>query len=207
MESQATTQAHWEQVYAQKALETCSWYQATPQLALDLLKTYQIAPTDRIIDIGGGDSLLIDHLLDLGYSHLSVLDISAKALSRAQTRLGQRAKQVNWITSNVLDFVPTQQYDFWHDRAAFHFFTVETDVQQYVDRAAQGVRTGGVLVVGTFSTEGPQKCSGLEIRQYSAQRLTEVFAEHFQKIDCFPVEHHTPAQIVQHFTFCVFRRK
>jgi len=200
-------QAHWDSIFAAKTLEERSWYEATPNIALDLLDQLSIPKEAAIIDVGGGDSLLVDHLLDLGYSHLSVLDISAKALSRAQTRLGERAKQVNWITSDVLDFVPTQQYDFWYDRAAFHFLTAEADVQQYVDRAAQGVRTGGVLVLGTFSTEGPQKCSGLEIRQYSAQGLTEVFAEHFQKIECFPVEHHTPAQIVQHFTFCVFRRK
>lgn len=207
MESLPTKQAHWEQVYTQKPLETCSWYQATPQLALDLLKTYQISPSDRIIDVGGGDSLLVDHLLALGYSHLSVLDISAKAIFRARERLGAKAKQVDWITSDVLDFVPTKAYDFWYDRAAFHFLTRESDVQKYVQLAAQGIKAGGILVIGTFSLEGPQKCSGLEVKQYSEKSLTEVFEPYFQKIDCFSVEHNTPTQAVQHFTFCVFRKK
>lgn len=207
MESLHTKQAHWEQVYTQKPLETCSWYQATPQLALDLLKTYQISPSDRIIDVGGGDSFLVDHLLDLGYSHLNVLDISAKAILRAQKRLGAKAKQVSWVTSDILDFAATQTYDFWYDRAAFHFLTTESEVQKYVQLAAQGIKAGGILVIGTFSLDGPQKCSGLEVRQYSEKSLAEVFEAYFQKIDCFPVEHYTPTQAVQHFTFCVFRKK
>lgn len=203
----STKQAHWEQVYTQKALETCSWYQATPQTALDLLKTYEISASDHIIDVGGGDSLLVDHLLDLGYSQLSVLDISAKAISRSQKRLGDQAQQVKWITSNILDFAPTQTYDFWYDRAAFHFLTTENEVQKYIQLAAQGVKTGGVMVVGTFSPAGPQKCSGLEIKQYTEESLTEVLEAYFQRIKCFNVDHYTPSQTLQNFTFCVFRRK
>lgn len=203
----STKQAHWEQVYTQKPLETCSWYQATPQLALDLLKIYQISASDHIIDVGGGDSLLVDYLLESGFSNVSVLDISAKAITRAQKRLGEASKQVHWITSDILDFEPAQTFDFWYDRAAFHFLTTESEVQKYIQLAAQGVKTGGVMVVGTFSPAGPQKCSGLEIKQYTEESLTEVLEAYFQRIKCFNVDHYTPSQTLQNFTFCVFRRK
>lgn len=200
-------QAHWDNVFATKTLEERSWYEPTPGIALDLLSQLLVPKDAAIIDIGGGDSLLVDHLLDLEYSNVSVLDISEKAILRAQKRLGTKAQQVHWITSDVLDFAPTQTYDFWYDRAAFHFLTTESEVQKYVQLAAQGIKAGGILVIGTFSLDGPQKCSGLEVRQYSEKSLAEVFEAYFQKIDCFPVEHYTPTQAVQHFTFCVFRKK
>jgi 2-polyprenyl-3-methyl-5-hydroxy-6-metoxy-1,4-benzoquinol methylase len=160
-----------------------------------------------IIDVGGGDSLLVDHLLDLGYQNISVLDISSKALERAQNRLGERAKAVKWIHADASQFKPTEQYDFWHDRAAFHFLSDPTSIQRYSQTAAQAIKPGGFLVIGTFSEQGPKKCSGLEIRQYSAKSLTEVFETHFQKIRCFHVDHYTPTQAVQNFIFCVFQRR
>lgn len=203
----STKQAHWEQVYTQKALETCSWYQSTPQLALDLLKTYPISTNDRIIDVGGGDSLLVDHLLESGFKNVSVLDISANAITRAQQRLGEAANRVKWIVSDILDFVPTQTYDFWYDRAAFHFLINEAEVLNYIQIVSGAIKPGGYLVLGVFSTQGPKKCSGLEIRQYSAESLVALFATAFQKVECLNIDHYTPTQAVQNFTFCVFRRK
>lgn len=200
-------QAHWDGVFASKTLEERSWYEPIPSTALNLLEQLPLPQDAAIIDVGGGDSLLVDHLLDLGYTNVNVLDISSKAIFRAQERLGTKAKLVNWITSDILDFAPTQTYDFWYDRAAFHFLTTKSDIQKYLQRAAQGVKGGGILVIGTFSLKGPQKCSGLEIKQYSEKNLTEVFEAHFQKIECFSVEHYTPTQAVQYFTFCIFRKK
>lgn len=200
-------QAHWDTVFASKTLEERTWYESTPSIALDLLGQLSIPKGAAIIDIGGGDSLLVDHLLDLGYTNLSVLDISAKALEKAQNRLEERSRQVQWICSDVTDFEVHRPYDFWYDRAAFHFLTNDTDVLRYVQTVSSAIKPGGYLMIGTFSEQGPKKCSGLEIRQYSAQSLSEVFASHFQKIKCFTLDHYTPMQVVQNFTFCVFRRK
>lgn len=199
-------QAHWDSVFASKTLEERTWYESTPSIALDLLSQLSIPKGAAIIDMGGGDSLLVDHLLDLGYTNLSVLDISAKALEKAQKRLGDRANAVDWIVADAGNFQAPRQYDFWHDRAAFHFLTNDTDILHYVQTASTAIQPGGYLMIGTFSEQGPKKCSGLEIRQYSAQGLSEVFAPHFQKIKCFTLDHHTPTQAVQNFTFCVFQR-
>lgn len=198
--------AHWDTVFSSKTLEERTWYEPTPSTALDLLGELLIPKDAAIIDIGGGDSLLVDHLLDLGYNNLSVLDIAEKALEKAQKRLGDRGKAVNWIVADVANFQAPRQYDFWHDRAAFHFLTNETDISHYVQTASTAIKPGGHLMIGTFSEQGPKKCSGLEIRQYSAQSLSEVFAPHFQKIKCFTLDHYTPTQAVQNFTFCVFQR-
>ena len=207
MEAIGTKQSHWDQVYSTKKLEESSWYQPRPSVSLGFIQQLSVAKDAAIIDIGGGDSLLVDHLLDLGYQNISVLDLSPKALERAQNRLGERAKAVKWILADAAKFEPTEQYDFWHDRAAFHFLTTTTDIQYYAQTAAQAIKPGGLLVIGTFSEQGPKKCSGLEIRQYSAQSLSKVFTGHFQKVNCFSVDHHTPAQTVQNFIFCVFRKK
>lgn len=199
-------QAHWDSVFASKNLEERSWYEPTPGFALDLLKQLSLPKDAAIIDVGGGDSLLVDHLLDLGYRNLSVLDISAKALEKAQARLGERARLVQWICSDVTDFTTDHSYDFWHDRAAFHFLTAVADIQHYAQTAAQAIKPGRFLVIGTFSEQGPKKCSGLEIKQYSEQSLAHVFDNQFKKIRCQQVDHLTPTQAIQQFIFCAFKK-
>lgn len=197
---------HWEAVYQHKVLEQASWYQATPDTALFFLQFYQLPGTARIIDIGGGDSLLADHLLDLGYGHVSVLDISEKALERAQKRLGQRAGRVTWIAQDVVDFQPAEPYDFWHDRAAFHFLKEAEDIRHYVEAAAFGVRKGGILLVGAFSTDGPNRCSGLDVVQYDEEHLVACFQPYFQPLQCVRKDHLTPSGTVQNFVFCCLTR-
>ena len=199
-------QVHWDNVFASKNLEERTWYEPTPGISLDLLKQLSLPKDAAIIDIGGGDSLLVDHLLDLGYRNVSVLDISTKALEKAQARLQERARLVQWICSDVTDFTADQPYDFWHDRAAFHFLTTEEDVHHYAQTAASAIKPGGFLVIGTFSEQGPQKCSGLEIKQYSEDGLVQVFNNQFKKIQCQQAEHLTPTQAVQQFTFCTFQK-
>ncbi|AEE49641.1 class I SAM-dependent methyltransferase [Haliscomenobacter hydrossis] len=206
MEAIGAKQSHWDQVYTTKALEQSSWYQPRPSISLGFMQQLSVAKDAAIIDVGGGDSLLVDHLLDLDYQNISVLDISPKALEKAQTRLGTRAKAVKWILADAAEFDPTEQYDFWHDRAAFHFLTTEPDIQHYVQTAAQAIKPGGFLVMGTFSEQGPKKCSGLEIKQYSEQSLTETFAAQFKKRECYTIDHLTPSKSVQNFIFCVFQR-
>jgi len=171
---------------------------------LDFIHEFHVPKTSKIIDIGGGDSLLVDHLLDLGYEDLTVLDISEKAIAKAKQRLGDRAERVKWIVSDITEFKATEKYDFWHDRAAFHFLTTEEEISKYLSVAKNAVRLEGILVIGTFSESGPVKCSGLNIKQYSEKSLGEKMNRLFKKIKCITVDHITPFQTIQNFVFCSF---
>ncbi|MCX2739629.1 class I SAM-dependent methyltransferase [Pontibacter anaerobius] len=197
---------HWEKVYQTKQLDKMGWYQAVPATSLELISQFKLPKTAKIIDIGGGDSLLVDHLLDLGYQHLTVLDISAASLERAQQRLGQRAGKVTWIEADAATFRLTEKYDLWHDRAAFHFLTDERETENYINTARQSINPGGALVIGTFSEQGPSTCSGLPVQQYSEKSLTDRFGMHFEKITCKHTDHTTPSGNIQNYLFCSFRK-
>lgn len=197
---------HWENIYQTKELKDVSWYQPTPETSLDFFKQCNVPTTAKVIDVGGGDSFLVDHLLDLGYQDISVLDISAAAIDRAKQRLGDKAKKVNWIVADVATFKPTQQYDFWHDRAAFHFLTEEKEISHYLQVAQESMKAAGILVIGTFSEQGPKKCSGIEIKKYSEATMTDRFQGYFEKIKCVRVDHKTPFDTIQNFVFCSFRK-
>lgn len=197
---------HWETIYQTKQLTEVSWFQPTPETSLSFMEQLNIPKTAKIIDVGGGDSFLVDNLLELGYEDITVLDISEKALERAKLRLVEKASQVKWIVADAANFTATEKYDFWHDRAAFHFFTQEQDIQHYLETVQYSIQPLGYLVIGTFSEEGPKKCSGIEIKQYSETSMTKLFSAFFEKISCIKVEHKTPFDTVQHFIFCCFRR-
>ncbi|MEI7524702.1 MAG: class I SAM-dependent methyltransferase [Mariniphaga sp.] len=197
---------HWEQIYQTKQLSEVSWYQPTPDTSLKFFEQFNIPKEAKIIDVGGGDSLLVDHLLDRGYENITVLDISESALARAKLRLGERASLVKWIIADAATFKPTGQYDFWHDRAAFHFLTQEDEIGDYINTVQQSITPSGILVIGTFSEQGPKKCSGIEIKQYSETSMTERLKDFFEKIECITVEHKTPFDTIQQFVFCSFRR-
>src|SRR6056297_3590739 len=155
---------HWEHVYDTKSPDQVSWTQLTPHVSLQLIESSGIDKNARIIDVGGGDSRLVDHLLDEGFKNITVLDISGKALEKVQKRLGDRADQVNYVTTDILDFEPEGKYDLWHDRAAFHFLTKDEDIRTYL--SIVNAHVADSLIVGTFSKRGPLKCSGLEVMQY-----------------------------------------
>ncbi len=197
---------HWENIYQTKDLKDVSWYQPTPTTSLDFLKQFNISTTAKIIDIGGGDSFLVDHLLDLGYTDLTVLDISAASLDKAKQRLGDRATKVKWIVADAATFKPTEQYDFWHDRAAFHFLTQEQEITNYIDTIQKSIKPTGVLVIGTFSEQGPKKCSGIDIKQYSETTMTDRLKKFFEKVKCITVDHKTPFDTIQNFIFCSFTK-
>ena len=197
---------HWENIYKTKELKDVSWFQPTPETSLDFFKQFNMPITTKVIDIGGGDSFLVDHLLNLGYQDITVLDISAAAIDRAKQRLGDRAKNVKWIVADVANFKPTEKYDFWHDRAAFHFLTDEQEISNYLETARQNINSTGVLVIGTFSEQGPKKCSGIEIKQYSETTMTDRLQKFFEKIKCITVDHKTPFDTIQNFVFCSFRK-
>lgn len=197
---------HWENIYHTKELNEVSWFQPTPQTSLDFFKQFHVPKTAKVIDIGGGDSFLVDHLLDMGYQDISVLDISMAAIERVKQRLGEKAKYVKWIVSDAVGFKPTEKYDFWHDRAAFHFLTDEQEISDYLKTAQQNINPTGILVIGTFSEQGPKKCSGIEIKQYSEMSMTERLKIFFEKVKCITVDHTTPFNTIQSFVFCSFRK-
>lgn len=197
---------HWEKIYQTKELKDVSWFQPTPETSLDFFKQFNVPTIAKVIDIGGGDSFLVDHLLDLGYKDISVLDISAAAIDRAKQRLGEKANKVKWIVADAVTFRPTEKYDFWHDRAAFHFLTDEKEISNYLQTAQESINPTGVLVIGTFSEQGPKKCSGIEIKQYSETSMTDRLKKFFEKIKCITVDHKTPFDTIQNFVFCSFRK-
>lgn len=198
--------AHWDKIYQTKSLNEVSWFQPKPETSLNFFKEFSIPKEAKIIDIGGGDSLLVDHLLDLGYQHITVLDISATALERAKIRLGNRAGLVKWIEADAATFVSEEQYDFWHDRAAFHFLTSEQEIEHYLQTVQASIKPSGILVMGTFSEQGPTKCSGIEIKQYSEKSMSSLLTDFFEKIKCITVDHKTPFETIQQFIFCSFRK-
>ncbi len=197
---------HWETIYQTKQFEDVSWFQPTPETSLSFFKELNIPTSAKIIDIGGGDSFLVDNLLGLNYQDLTVLDISATALDKAKLRLGERADKVKWIVADVATFRPTEKYDFWHDRAAFHFLTQELEVENYLNTVQRSIQPTGVFVIGTFSEQGPKKCSGIEIKQYSETTMTDRLAKFFEKIKCIKVDHKTPSDTIQNFIFCSFKK-
>jgi SAM-dependent methyltransferase len=199
-------QRHWDNIHQTKDIKDVSWYQSTPTTSLDFLKQFNIPTTARIIDVGGGDSFFVDHLLDLGYHDVTVLDISAAALDKTKKRLSARAEKVKWVVADAANFKPTGQYDFWHDRAAFHFLTQEQEIENYIDTVRQSIKPGGILVIGTFSEQGPKKCSGIEIKQYSETSMTERLKRFFDKVKCITVDHRTPFDTIQNFIFCSFKK-
>lgn len=196
---------HWETVYKTKTPNQISWTQYVPQPSLDFIESLNLEKNAKIIDVGGGDSKLVDHLLHYGFENVSVLDISAKALERAKERLGEKAEKVTWIVGDISDFKPSETYDLWHDRATFHFLTEAEDIEKYRNMVQNHVL--GYLIIGTFSENGPQKCSGLEISQYTEEKLSAVIGEAFQKINCLTIDHKTPFDTYQNFLFCSFRKR
>ena len=201
------TKEHWEAIYSSKQEQEVSWFQPYPASSMQFVELFDLPYDANIIDIGGGDSHFVDALLEKGYRNIWVLDISALAIERAKQRLGNRAAHVHWVVSDIIDFVPPVLFDFWHDRAAFHFLTTEEAVARYVRIAESSILQGGILVLGTFSDKGPEKCSGLEIKQYSEASMSSRFEISFERIRCIEEDHLTPFNTIQNFLFCSFRRK
>jgi SAM-dependent methyltransferase len=199
------TQRHWEKVYETNNPQQVSWTEEVPKTSLDFIHSFSLEKTAKIIDIGGGDSKLAGYLLDEGFENITVLDISANALDKAKKRLGDKAKKIHWVVSDITAFEPSSTYDVWHDRATFHFLTTKEQVEKYMDTARNAV--SGFLTIGTFSNNGPDKCSGLKIKQYSEQKLTAELKKGFDKLRCITEDHITPFDTVQNFLFCSFKRK
>jgi len=202
------TKTHWEQIYHTKATTQVSWYQLHPHLSLHYIQNTGIDRTGQVIDIGGGASTLVDHLLDAGFQHLTVLDISAAALEVAQQRLGLRAGSVTWLEADITQVaLPHHKYDIWHDRAVFHFLTRPEDRQRYLNLVREAVKPGGYVIMATFADDGPERCSGLEVMRYNPERLHSEFGTDFELLDSAHEQHQTPFGTEQKFIYCYCRRE
>lgn len=197
---------HWENVFETKDTTKVSWFQRIPETSIKMIDKLNLPKTARIIEVGSGDSFLADFLLEMGYSNITLLDISEKALDTIRARLWAKAENITFLANDVTDFPSAETFDLWHDRAVFHFLTKKTDIQKYVENVSDKLVLGGYLILGTFSTNGPDLCSGLKVQQYSENRLTEIFHHGFNKIECFTENHQTPSESNQNFLFCVFQK-
>lgn len=197
---------HWEDVYKTKCSTDVSWYESDPQKSFDLIVGAASNSLGRVIDIGGGQSFLVDRLLDAGFEHVAVLDISQTAIEATKARLGERASQVEWIVADITRRDSLGDFDVWHDRAVFHFITDPGDRRHYVELLKRSLPIGGHFVVGTFATGGPEKCSGLPICQYDAARMQAELGPSFEPVECSEYLHTTPTGKPQQFFFGTYKR-
>ncbi len=204
--SDVSRKAHWENVYTTKGEKEVSWFQESPAPSLELIALAGLSADASIIDIGGGASRLVDALVDRNVRQVTVLDLSAAALDAAKQRLGNRGAGVKWVVADVTAWEPSQTYDLWHDRAAFHFLTDQAAQWAYVDRLKKAVKSGGHVIIGTFALDGPERCSGLPIVRYDAASLSAMLGTDFKLIDARRHDHATPWGAVQRFQFSTFHR-
>ncbi len=204
--SNTERQAHWENVYQTKGERDVSWFQERPEILLELIRATGVNADAAIVDIGGGASRLVDALLDAGFSNLAVLDLSEKALAISKSRLGARSAQVKWIAADVTAWEPSETYDVWHDRAAFHFLTEPQDRAAYAAGVLRAVRPGGHLIIGTFALDGPERCSGLPVVRHDAASIGKILGPKFELIESRNDAHKTPMGTIQRFQFSRFRR-
>jgi 2-polyprenyl-3-methyl-5-hydroxy-6-metoxy-1,4-benzoquinol methylase len=199
-------QAHWQNVYQTKGEREVSWFQENPEISLDLIRATSVSADASIIDIGGGASRLVDALIDAEFGSITVLDLSEKALATSKARLGERGAAINWIVADVAMWQPSQTYDVWHDRAAFHFLTDTRDRAAYAERVRKSVRPGGHVIIGTFALDGPERCSGLAVARHDALSLGQMLGSSFTLVESRRHDHQTPGGGPQRFQFSRFQR-
>lgn len=206
MESTTDRTSHWETIYKTKTPLQTSWYEPHLEMSLDWITEAVPDRASSILDVGGGESTLVDDLLARGYSRLSVLDIAQGALTKSRTRLGPAAQGVHWLAGDITEAtLPAQAFDLWHDRAVFHFLTEPSQRAAYLRQLTPALRPGGQVILATFGPDGPEKCSGLRVRRYSPQGLRDEIGPRFKLEKSATVEHATPFGTTQQFTYCRFR--
>jgi SAM-dependent methyltransferase len=200
------TREHWQQVYETKSPNEVSWYQTSPTLSLELIQATGLDHHASIVDVGGGASRLVDELLDMGYEHLAVADVSDAALATVRDRLGDRAGQVQWLVADATQWEPPGQWDLWHDRAVFHFQVEESARDGYLAALDKGVKPGGWAMIATFALDGPTKCSGLSVQRYGPEELLSVLGDQWTLVETREEIHETPSGSTQSFGYHLFRR-
>jgi len=199
-------QIHWEHIYGRKAADAVSWYRPHLETSLELIEQATHEFSASIIDIGGGESTLVDDLIASGYQNISVLDISQTAVDVNKRRLGSASEHVRWLVADITEAkLESRAYDVWHDRAVFHFLTVSEERLAYVRQVANAVKPGGHVIISTFGPEGPTKCSGLDVIRYDADSLHREFGVRFRLLGHSEELHRTPFDTIQQFVYCLCR--
>ena len=197
---------YWDNAYQNKPTNQTGWFQKIPQVSLDLINSTGLAKSAKILDIGGGDSLLIDHLLNLGFENITIVDVSDLAIKRAKKRLGKNGSKVNWVVSDILDFQSSEKYDLWHDRACLHFLTSDQEIARYYKLVEHVMANKGTVILGVFSKSGPTSCSGLPIKQFNSTELNQFASDSFELLESFETVHLTPSNARQNYVFCRFKK-
>jgi len=200
-------QSHWQSIYQTRTSSEVGWYQPHLRVSLELIAQLELPPTAQVLDVGAGDSTLVDDLLTHGFSHISLLDISSAALERVRVRLGSATSKITWIEADITQVrLPTNTYDLWHDRALFHFLTNDADRCRYVELAHSALRPAGYLIIATFAHDGPVRCSGLDALRYNPEGLCHELGADFTLIRSLSEIHRTPSGSEQHFSYCLFKK-
>jgi len=197
---------HWEKIYDEKNEDEVSWFQKETNESLKMILSAGIE-NPKIIDVGSGRSKLLKNLIEIGYNDLTYLDISEAALKKSKEFLGEQSYKVRWISKDVLSFKTDEKFDIWHDRAVFHFLNEENLIRKYIDIVEKNISESGHLIIGTFSENGPLKCSGLDVKRYSEKVIEKIFNRSFKLIDSFYYDHVTPFNTTQNFLFSHFIKK
>jgi 2-polyprenyl-3-methyl-5-hydroxy-6-metoxy-1,4-benzoquinol methylase len=197
---------HWEKIYDEKNEDEVSWFQKETNESIKMIQSAGIE-NPKIIDVGSGRSKLLKNLIEIGYNHLTYLDISESALEKSKEFLGEQSNKVRWISKDILSFMTDEKFDIWHDRAVFHFLNEENLIRKYIEIVEKNISESGHLIIGTFSENGPLKCSGLEVRRYSEKVIEKLFNRSFKLIDSFYYDHVTPFNTTQNFLFSHFIKK
>lgn len=200
------SKTHWEAVYQTKNPDEVSWYQREPRVSLDLIRRVAPDRAARILDVGAGASRLVSRLLSEGYSDVTLLELSARAIEKSQEQTEGSAASVTWLEGDVLTHpLPEAAFDVWHDRAVFHFLTSPADRARYIAQVLHALRPGGHLIVATFDEHGPTKCSGLPVARYAPEALQAEFGPQFEPVEVTREAHTTPSGATQSFMYCVCR--
>jgi len=197
---------HWEKIYDEKNEDEVSWFQKETNESIKMIQSAGIE-NPKIIDVGSGRSKLLKNLIEIGYNHLTYLDISESALEKSKEFLGEQSNKVRWISKDILSFMTDEKFDIWHDRAVFHFLNEENLIRKYIEIVEKNISESGHLIIGTFSENGPLKCSGLDVRRYSEKVIEKLFNRSFKLIDSFYYDHVTPFNTTQNFLFSHFIKK
>ena len=198
-----SVKSHWEKIYNTKTPDRVSWYRPHLETSLALIERTAAGYSASIIDVGGGESTLVDDLLARSYENITILDVSQTAIDVTKNRLGSAAEQIHWLLADITEAqLEPRTYDVWHDRAVFHFLTTSEHRAAYVRQVGHAVKPGGHVIVSTFGPEGPTKCSGLDVIRYDAESLHDQFGVRFRLLASSKELHRTPFGTTQQFLFC-----
>jgi SAM-dependent methyltransferase len=205
----STLKQHWEGRYTDNADDDLSWTESDPFVSREWI-TSAASSDSHIVDIGAGRSRLIPQLLQAGFAQLTHVELSEKASTEVQERLGGEASKVNWYVGDAKCWRTHLPVQVWHDRAVFHFLTEPDDRKAYIAAVDENLAPNGTVIIATFHLTGPQKCSGLSVQQYDAQALLETFNSlsqwNWRLEDELVHEHLTPGGNSQIFQYAKLTR-